>query len=171
MSLSSPLLTTRSTARLPGQEIPGRYCPIQRLWVVPSEAGDIALISKCQELAAMTTKTNVELESDDTSDHFAFELATKTDTQTERDDESRLMPGILAIQTKTKVDAEQDQQDLDSIYAGVVALETKTFTSQEEDQQDTDRQFSDSVDQVNMLEALLGDCINPSLPLAVRLCQ
>jgi len=114
---SEPLLVRCATPRSPGEDIPGCYSQAQRMWVVENSNGYAPLISVASDLAEITTKTKVELESDDTVDPNLAQLVTKTDVQTERDDESRGLAMVLALTTKTEAKTEEDRQDMGIQYA------------------------------------------------------
>ncbi|MGH6967141.1 MAG: hypothetical protein ACREE0_21870 [Phenylobacterium sp.] len=131
-----PLLTRHAVLRTAGQEIPGRYCEMRRMWVVDTGEGTRPLIEVAGQLAELVTKTRVELERDDTEDVIALALITKTDVQTERDDESRLTSGVLELLTKTEVNTEQDKQDLDGFGTALLEISTKTAIDVEQDRQD-----------------------------------
>jgi hypothetical protein len=134
---SAPLLTRHAVAREPGQEIPGRYCDARKMWVVDLTTGALPLIEACGSLAALTTKTRVELESDDSTDEMiALQLLTKTEVQQERDDETLSAQGLLALTTKTDTTTEQDRQDYDASNISLVEIVTKTMVQQEQDRQD-----------------------------------
>jgi len=134
---SAPLLTRHAVAREPGQEIPGRYCDTRKMWVVDLATGALPLIEACGSLAELTTKTRVELESDDSTDEMiALQLLTKTEVQQERDDETLSAQGLLALTTKTDTTTEQDRQDYDVSSVSLVEIVTKTMVQQEQDRQD-----------------------------------
>jgi len=141
---TAPLLTRFATPRQPGQDIPGQYSERQRMWVVEGASGDTPLIATESALAEITTKTKVEVESDDTRDIAALQLVTKTEVQAERDDASHLAASVLALQTKTMVNTEQDRQD-----AGPL--------------------FGEAYEPTGGLAATLGHGEDLSIPLAVRL--
>lgn len=134
----APMLTRHAVDRQPGQEIPGRYCAVRRMWVVDLSTGAEPLIEVSGALAELTTKTKVEQESDDTTDVSDLQLVTKTDVQQERDDESRWAGGHLALETKTEVNTEQDKQDPEAAGMALLELDTKTAIRVEQDRQDRD---------------------------------
>lgn len=135
-SSAKPLLSTLAVDRLVGEAIPGRYCAENRLWVVEIDGQPQPLIDVASGLAELTTKTNVELESDDEAClASSLELATKTLTQTEQDDVSAWAGALLALVTKTEVNQEEDKQDLDAFAAPLLEITTKTDVNCERDDQ------------------------------------
>lgn len=128
-----PLLSTLAVDRLAGEPIPGRYCAEHRLWVVEIDGEPQPLIDVASGLAELTTKTKVELESDDEACFASsLELATKTLTQTEQDDVSAWAGALLALVTKTAVNQEEDKQDLDAFGSVLLEVSTKTSISDPE---------------------------------------
>lgn len=99
----SPLLTKSATERTGNAQLPGAYCRQRHVWLVEGAP----IVEALSNLAELTTKTEAQLERDDSSD-----------------------PSLLELQTKTKAEAEQDDQDWNSHILG---LTTKTFANLERD--------------------------------------
>lgn len=168
-STAEPLLTRFATLRQPGQDTPGRYCERQRMWVVDGPLGSTPLIATASALAEVTTKTKVEVESDDTADIAALQLVTKTAAQLESDDESRSTASVLALLTKTEVSPEQDKQDVGVWGSALPELITKTSVQQEQDSRDIGAQLSEQFWPMGGLGAAPRIAGDLSIPLAARL--
>lgn len=99
----SPLLTTEATERTGNAQLPGAYCGQRHVWLLDGAP----IVEALSNLAELTTKTDAQLERDDSSE-----------------------PSLLELQTKTKAEAEQDDQDWNIHMLG---LTTKTFANVERD--------------------------------------
>ena len=99
----SPLLVSGATERTGNAQLPGAYCGKRHLWL----ANGLPIVEAMSNLAELTTKTEAQLERDDSSE-----------------------PSLLELQTKTKAEVEQDDQDWNIHMLG---LTTKTFANLERD--------------------------------------
>lgn len=105
---SAPFLSKYAEPRDEGPGLPGYFSADQNLWMVESPNGAVPLISYARELAAITTKTKVEDESDDESANYLLEITTKTDGNTEGDDQTRHGSALLEVSTKTHAELERE---------------------------------------------------------------
>ena len=99
----SPLLTAASIERTGNAQLPGAYCGQRHVWLMEGAP----IVEALANWAELTTKTEAQLERDDSSE-----------------------PSLLELQTKTKAEAEQDDQDWN---AHLLGLTTKTFANMERD--------------------------------------
>ena len=79
-----PFLTRFASQRVAGEQIEGSYSHETAMWMIETANGSRPAIEYSGSALEMTTKTFARPESDDA---IGLELATKTDVQTERDDE------------------------------------------------------------------------------------
>lgn len=79
----SPLLIKTAVERSGNDELAGAYCDLRHVWIV--DGGPI--VETKSGLAELTTKTDAELERDDSSEPSLLELQTKTKAEIEKDDQ------------------------------------------------------------------------------------
>lgn len=103
----TPFLFSYSKEREAAEPIPGQYCKKINMWAVGDKDGERALIDAFSSIAELTTKTEQETEADDQSKQSLLEIETKTFTVTEQDDEKKVS-ALLEVSTKTKVELESD---------------------------------------------------------------
>ncbi|MCB5411222.1 hypothetical protein [Pseudogemmobacter faecipullorum] len=106
-SYVEPFLTAYASPRILSDPTPGHYDPTLEMWVVGENGDEAPLISAHDLPLELATKTNSQRESDD---QLAFssivELQTKTDTTREQDDTSTSF--VLEMATKTEAQLEHD---------------------------------------------------------------
>lgn len=98
--MTMPILVEMAVKRQPETQTPGRYSEKEEMWVVVTENGEIPLIEV---------------------DHKLSELATKTKTEREEDDEfmprQEIISGLSLVHfrellTKTEAEPEQDEEEI-----------------------------------------------------------
>lgn len=99
----SPLLVQRAVERTGTDDIPGGYCAERHMWVVDG----LPIIEARSEIAELTTKTEAQIERDDTCEPSLLEMQTKTLSQVERDDQNWHIE-LLELFTKTANNSERD---------------------------------------------------------------
>jgi hypothetical protein len=126
----SPLLASTATCRSGGDEMPGYYSDELDMWAVDTADGPVPIIQH-GVLNELLTKTNANTEQDDES-WGSLELLTKTFQKVEGDDESihESSGQLLQLLTKTEANAESDDRS-DSNY--LLQLITKTDVELERD--------------------------------------
>lgn len=126
----SPFLANAGTPRTGEDRLPGYYCERQQMWVVDTEQGVLPIINK-QVLSQLKTKTRADGEDDDDC-QFALELTTKTHLQIESDDDTRPngFNNLLQLASKT---GSIDEADDNCSAAQLLELVTKTKVQQEAD--------------------------------------
>jgi len=100
VSKISPLLIQGAVERTGSDDIPGGYCADLHMWVVDG----CPIVEARSEL---TTKTEAQIERDDTGEPSLLEMQTKTLSQVERDDQDFEI-GLLELATKTANRPERD---------------------------------------------------------------
>lgn len=90
-----PLLALFADPRVGDDTLPGRYCPERQVWVVEMTEGETPLVLTESNLLAVTTKTRVNQETDDTAPSPLLETITKTAAQVESDDERPQLTALL----------------------------------------------------------------------------
>jgi hypothetical protein len=132
VAANRPFLVTLAVNRTGTvNDLPGRYCSKQDVWVIDIPNGSIPIVSSCRTdsmapvtkvkgerdefcasgLLELSTKTRKELERDDVSPHGTSllpELVTKTEQIRERDDPSPRL--LLELATKTANLPERDDR-------------------------------------------------------------
>ena len=78
----SPLLIHEATVRTGDTQLPGSYWGDRQVWLV----NGAPIVETMSNLAELSTKTEAQLERDDSSEPSMLELLTKTMAQVERDD-------------------------------------------------------------------------------------
>lgn len=99
----SPLLVQGAVERTGSDDIPGGYCAELHMWVVDGRP----IVEARSEIAELTTKTEAQIERDDTGEPSLLEMQTKTLSQVERDDQDFGI-GLLELATKTANKPERD---------------------------------------------------------------
>lgn len=99
----SPLLAGMATARTGNEQLPGKYCGQKHVWLVDGTP----VVEAVSNLAELTTKTDAQLERDDSSELTLLELQTKTKAEVEQDDQDFSL-GMLGLVTKTFANTERD---------------------------------------------------------------
>lgn len=106
----SPFLAKTGTPRTGEDQFPGYYCEQQKMWMVDTEHGAQPIINK-QALSQLLTKTNQQTESDDDTWPMRYgnllQLVTKTDSTQETDDNYSASQ-LLELVTKTAAKQEAD---------------------------------------------------------------
>lgn len=102
-SVISPLLLQGAVERTGNDDIPGEYCADCHMWVVDG----LPIVEARSEIAELTTKTEAQIERDDTCEPSLLEMQTKTLSQVERDDQDWHVE-LLELVTKTANDPERD---------------------------------------------------------------
>lgn len=100
---SQLLLVQGSVERTGDDSIPGFYCVNRHVWVLD----DQPIVSRCNGLADLNTKTEPVAERDDAFPMSLLELQTKTKAQIESDDQEYSMD-LLGLATKTDSVTERD---------------------------------------------------------------
>jgi len=103
VSKISPLLIQGAVERTGSDDIPGGYCADLHMWVVDG----CPIVEARSEIAELTTKTEAQIERDDTGEPSLLEMQTKTLSQVERDDQDFGI-GLLELATKTANRPERD---------------------------------------------------------------
>lgn len=99
----SPLLVQKAVERTGSDDIPGGYCTELHMWVVDG----CPIVETRSEIAELTTKTEAQIERDDTGEPSLLEMQTKTLSQVERDDQDFGI-GLLELATETGNKPERD---------------------------------------------------------------
>lgn len=99
----SPLLAGTATERTGNEQLPGEYCGQRHVWLVDGTP----IVEAVSGLAELTTKTDAQIERDDSSDPTLLELQTKTKAEVEQDDQSFSID-MLGLVTKTFANTERD---------------------------------------------------------------
>lgn len=107
----SPFLTRYAKVRTASETIPGHYSDELKMWAVNTSIGDMPIIEAKTDLLEITTKTKVNLESDDELPSPLLELSTKTEANIESDDDDCRAVGLLELTTKTAAQLESDDED------------------------------------------------------------
>lgn len=102
-STISPLLVRGAVERTGTDDIPGGYCVQSHIWLVDGHP----IVETRSKIAELTTKTEAQIERDDTCEPSLLEMQTKTLSQVERDDQD-LHIELLELATKTRNDSERD---------------------------------------------------------------
>lgn len=97
-----PLLTRGAIERTGNTELPGTYCAHRHVWLVDG----VPAVQALTGLAELVTKTEAQLERDDSSDPTSLELQTKTMAQVEKDDQDFSIH-LLGLATKTRADTHE----------------------------------------------------------------
>lgn len=112
----SPFLAKAGTPRTGENHLPGYYCKQQKMWVIDTEHGAQPIINE-QALSQLMTKTNQQTESDDDTWPIRYsnllQLVTKTDSIQEADDNYSASQ-LLELVTKTKTQQEADDDYFES---------------------------------------------------------
>lgn len=98
-----PLLAQGAVERTGDDYIPGHYCAERHVWMVEGSP----IVEARSALSELTTKTEAQIERDDTSNISLLEMQTKTKAQVERDDQDYKI-NLLDLVTKTANDIERD---------------------------------------------------------------
>lgn len=112
MIATDPFLFRFAKLRVDGDEIPGRYCPEEHLWVVDTAEGPKPIVEIANgSLVATQTKTMTQVEADDDDDGRgpSMETSTYTKVRQESDDKDAML-SLPELQTKTEVRQEQDDE-------------------------------------------------------------
>ena len=125
-----PFLTSFATPRTGSDEIVGRYCDQQHVWVVDGEEGPLPLILANQAVGRTSTSTKVGVEGDDTDVSSGLDYGTETYVKAEDDDIDRAALQA-SLGTSTRVLGEAD--DVDRTAAALLAVTTKTDANTERD--------------------------------------
>lgn len=99
----TPLLIQGAVERTGDDYIPGRYCSDRHVWLVDGSP----IVEARSALSELTTKTEAQIERDDTSNISLLEMQTKTSAQVERDDQD-FQIDRFGLMTKTFANAERD---------------------------------------------------------------
>lgn len=99
----SPLLARTATERTGNEQLPGRYCRQMHVWLVEGRP----IVKSLPNLAELTTKTEAQMERDDSSEITLLELQTKTKAEVEQDDQDFSLD-MLGLVTKTFANTERD---------------------------------------------------------------
>ena len=103
----TPFLVKYALERSSSDEISGYYSPKAAMWVVCRGGVEVPLIEHARAAVELATKTKTQQESDDEANFFSMaELATKTYSQAEQDDAS--CDAVLEMATKTEAQLEHD---------------------------------------------------------------
>jgi hypothetical protein len=97
-----PLLTLGAIERTGNAELAGTYCAQRHVWLVDGAP----VVQAMSNLAELVTKTNAQLERDDSSGPTLLELQTKTKAEIEQDDQD-LNVHLLGLTTKTRADTHE----------------------------------------------------------------
>lgn len=107
----SPIFLRFAVARSAETPLPGRYDQEANVWVVDQPTGTIALIAAASQVTDLATKTRSQQEQDDESINLAIHCGTKTKAQLEREDLSINDPYFLVeLSTKTATPRERDDK-------------------------------------------------------------
>nr|WP_320144088.1 hypothetical protein [uncultured Cohaesibacter sp.] len=105
--LTIPLLVNYASERISSPQIQGHYSSDLSMWVVDVDGQETPIISWEHTVIDLATKTETQQESDDQEDNSGIaELGTKTATQIEQDD--ACMSAYLELTTKTAAQQEGD---------------------------------------------------------------
>lgn len=97
-----PLLTQGAIERTGNAELPGTYCAQRHVWL----ADGAPVVQAMSNLAELVTKTNAQLERDDSSGPTLLELQTKTKAEIEQDDQD-FNVHLLGLTTKKRADTHE----------------------------------------------------------------
>lgn len=113
-SIPTPFLVGYASKRTSSPEITGYYSTLLAMWVVNIDGREAPLIDQKNSVTELATKTLTERETDDQEDILTLaELTTKTDAQVESDDTS--MSASLELATKTEAEMEHDDTSSDAM--------------------------------------------------------
>ena len=104
-----PFLVNYATARISSPEIIGHYCNKIDMWVETKTQKPLIEFS---DLAELSTKTKVKEEQDDDSPYL-LEVMTKTNVNVERDDTDLRFNHLNELMTKTDVIQESDDTNFE----------------------------------------------------------
>ena len=112
----SPFLTRYAAERTPSPEMQGYYSPEAGMWVVSENGLEKPLIDHARDAVELETFTKAQGESDDVTNLSSMtELATKTCTRPEQDDEG-IFSGLEMVTTT------EEQRETDDISLDVTGL-------------------------------------------------
>ncbi|MFJ5508175.1 hypothetical protein [Pectobacterium jejuense] len=127
---SMPYLARFASKRTEENNIPGYYSSEQDVWVIEDGDKELPIIFK-GFLAETLTKTNTNQEGDDDTSYKMAELGTKTEAELERDDTDFSTNHLLELVTKTDTIQERDDNNWGDSH--LIELATKTFVAVERD--------------------------------------
>lgn len=105
---TSPLLALGAVQRTQGPDIPGEYSPSLHVWAIDTPDGLQPLVNAATTIAELASKTETTTERDDPGSAALLETVTKTMAKMERDDQD--LP-LFALELLTKTFVQRERED------------------------------------------------------------